>query len=77
MTKTLTALFAAAALTFPAIALADPQPNMKEALEHLQKAKESLKKATADKGGHRVKAIELVDKAIEQTEKGMKFDDKH
>lgn len=77
MTKTLTALFAAAALTLPAVAFAEPQPMMKEGLEHLQKAKEALKKGTSDKGGHRVKAIELIDKAIEQVEKGIKFDDKH
>lgn len=77
MTKTLTALLAAAALTFPAMAFAEPQPNMKEALEHLEKAKASLKAATADKGGHRVKALELVEKAIEQTQKGIEFDNKH
>ena len=58
------------------MAFAEPQPNMKEALEHLEKAKASLKNATADKGGHRAKAIDLVDKAIEQVEKGIKFDNK-
>lgn len=76
MTKTLTAL-AAALVLLPTLAFAEPQPNMKEALEHLQKAKESLKNATADKGGHRAKAIDLVDKAIEQVEKGIKFDNKN
>lgn len=76
MTKTLTAL-AAAVVLLPTLAFADPQPNMKEALEHLNAAKASLQKATADKGGHRVKAIELVDKAIEQVQKGIEFDNKH
>lgn len=75
MTKTLTAL-AAALVLLPTLAFAEPQPNMKEALEHLNAAKASLQKATADKGGHRVKAIELVEKAIEQTQKGIEFDNK-
>ena len=59
------------------LAFADPQPKMKEALEALKNAKAALKDATSDKGGHRVKAIELVDKAIEQVEKGIAFDNKH
>lgn len=78
MTKTIAAFVVALSLSVPtAAAFAEPQPNMKEALEHLKNAKASLEKATPDKGGHRVKAIELVNKAIEQTEKGMNFDDKH
>ena len=40
------------------LAFAEPQPKMKEALEHLRQAKAALQAATADKGGHRVKAIE-------------------
>lgn len=59
------------------LAFADPQPKMKEALEHLKNAKAALQAATADKGGHRVKAIEQVNQAIEQVEKGIAFDNKH
>jgi len=59
------------------VAFADPQPKMKEALEHLKNAKAALQAASADKGGHRVKAIEKVNEAIEQTEKGIAFDNKH
>jgi hypothetical protein len=55
----------------------DAQPNMQQALTLLKQAKESLQKATADKGGHRVKAMDHVDKAIEQVEKGIKFDNKN
>ncbi len=57
--------------------VAEPQPHMKAALESLQKAKEQLEKATADKGGHRAKALELVKSAIEETQKGISFDSKH
>ncbi len=75
MTKTLTAFVVA--LSLSTAAFADPQPNMKDALASLKAAKESLEKATADKGGHRAKAIAAVKEAIEQTEKGIAFDDKH
>ena len=56
---------------------ADVQPKMQDALGHLQSALTSLQSATADKGGHRVKAIALTKSAIEQVEKGIKFDNKH
>ena len=77
MSKTIAAFVVALSLSFPTAAFAEPQPHMKAALENLKRAKESLEKATADKGGHRAKAIELVNQAIEQTEKGINFDDKH
>ena len=56
---------------------AAPQPQMKSALGQLKKAKASLQRATADKGGHRVKAIELVTSAIAEVEAGIAFDNKH
>lgn len=77
MKKVVCSTVVAVSLAFSSIAFADPQPVMKEGLEQLQKAKETLKKGTTDKGGHRVKAIELIDKAIEQLEKGIKFDNKN
>ena len=58
-------------------ASAGPQPHMKNALSWLRGAKAELAKATADKGGHRVKAIELTGLAIEQVEKGIQFDNKY
>ena len=51
--------------------MAGGQENMKSAVKHLKKAKASLKKAKANKGGHRVNAIKLIDKAIDATEAGM------
>jgi hypothetical protein len=50
---------------------------MKSALGWLRSAKVELDKATPDKGGHRVKALELTAAAIQQVEKGISFDDKH
>ena len=53
------------------------QPHMQNALTHLRAARHSLDQAVADKGGHRAKAIELVDAAIDQVEKGMTYDRRH
>ena len=49
------------------------QPNMEAALASLQQAKESLQKATADKGGHRVKAMKSVDAAIAEVKAGIAY----
>jgi hypothetical protein len=62
---------------FATQALAERQPRMREALAQLQSALGSLEKATADKGGHRVKAIQLTKDAIEEVKKGIEFDNKH
>jgi hypothetical protein len=47
------------------------QPKMQAALSELRAARASLEQAVADKGGHRVKAIGLVDQAIAQVEAGI------
>jgi hypothetical protein len=59
-------------------AAADPeaQPRMRAALKHLRIAKDQLQRATTDKGGHRVKAIELTGAAIDQVQEGIKFDNR-
>jgi hypothetical protein len=49
------------------------QPHMQAAREHLQHARESLDHAEPNKGGHRERAIELVDKAIAQVDEGIEF----
>lgn len=54
-----------------------PQPMMKKALASLKTAKTQLEKATADKGGHRVKAIELTTAAIAEVQAGIDFDNTH
>jgi hypothetical protein len=75
LTSLLFAGLLAASVTTTAVA--DRQPKMQEALRLLGKARTTLKAANHDKGGHRVKAIELVDSAIAEVEAGIKFDDKH
>lgn len=58
-------------------AVADEQPHMKAALKLLQDGDAQLEKATADKGGHRVKAREHLKNAIEEVKKGIAFDNKN
>ena len=53
---------------------AEKQPLMRMALKHLQVAKTKLQKASHDKGGHRVKALEYVNQAIVEVKKGIKHD---
>lgn len=55
---------------------ADEQPRMKSALDALEVAKWHLENATTDKGGHRLKAKQLTKEAIDETKKGIEFDDK-
>jgi len=47
------------------------QPHMQAALDYLRQAKKNLELATADKGGYRVKAIDEVNAAIDETKKGI------
>lgn len=47
------------------------QPHMQNALTALGNAKDSLERATADKGGHRAKALGFVNDAIDEVKKGI------
>jgi uncharacterized iron-regulated protein len=47
------------------------QPHMQAALAHLTDARNDLVNATADKGGHRAKALDLVNKAIAEVNLGI------
>ncbi len=47
------------------------QPHMQKALTALNNARTALQNAIPDKAGHRVKAIELVNQAIQQTQEGI------
>ncbi len=49
------------------------QPHMDNALHHLQAAKVALEKATPNKGGHRERAIQFIDQAINQVREGIRF----
>ena len=47
------------------------QPHMERALENLRVAQAELQAAEHNKGGWRIRALENVDRAIRETEKGM------
>jgi hypothetical protein len=49
------------------------QSHMLNARGHLRSARQELREATADKGGHRERAIEIVDRAIGQVDEGIEF----
>ncbi|MBV9927638.1 MAG: hypothetical protein JOZ96_21650 [Acidobacteria bacterium] len=53
------------------------QPHMEAALDKLRGARSNLEAATEDKGGHRVKALEHVNKAIDEVQKGIEYDRTH
>jgi hypothetical protein len=50
---------------------APDQPHMRAALSNLENAKSNLEAATPDKGGYRKAAIEYVNKAIDEVNKGI------
>jgi len=65
------AVFAMAVIGFAAGYVAAAQPHMHNALAALQTARSELQEAKHNKGGHRVKALELVDAAILQVRRGI------
>lgn len=61
----------ASALTADALLAGAPdQPHMTAALAALESAKNNLERASADKGGHRARALDLVRDAISEVKKG-------
>ncbi len=71
-------LIAAAAVAVPAASLltqnaAAAEPNMENALRALENAHNWLERATPNKGGHRERAIGLVEQAINEVRAGMAF----
>ena len=74
----LTSLMLAVALAgnLASSAVADRQPNMRDALRSLVSAKSALERASHDKGGHRVKALELVSGAIAEVQAGIRIDNR-
>jgi hypothetical protein len=55
----------------------EAQPDMAAALQHLSEAKQNLESASHDKGGHRAKALQLVNQAIAETQAGIQYDNRH
>jgi hypothetical protein len=54
----------------------EKHPHIHAAIKELKEARKDLTGADHDFGGHRVKAIEAIDHAIEQLEKALKHDKK-
>jgi hypothetical protein len=55
---------------FSSLAAVD-QPHMRAALDALRDARSELNAASADKGGHRGRALDLVNAAIDEVQKGI------
>ena len=53
------------------------QGNMERALSSLDEALVSLRESTANKGGHRARAMDLVRQAMDETQAGIAFADEH
>jgi hypothetical protein len=53
------------------------QPRMQRALELLRQARAEIQAASRTKGGHRTTAVEHINRAIEQVEKGISYDRNH
>ncbi len=51
-------------------------PEMKRALHTLERAKGDLENSAHDFGGHRVKALQLTEQAIQEVKAGLAFDKK-
>ena len=61
----------------PQGAMARQEPHMNAALGHLQEARAELEKATPNKGGHRERAMQLVDQAIQPVKAGEAYYEQH
>ena len=74
--KTALTLVAAFAAMNATLMKAD-QPRMQRALELLRQARAEIQAASPTKGGHRITAVEHINQAIEQVEKGIEYDRSH
>jgi hypothetical protein len=53
--------------------MARHEPHMSAAMGHLEQAKAELEKAAPNKGGHRERAMQLVDQAMQQVQAGEQY----
>jgi len=53
------------------------QPQMQSALQSLRQAEEALRRADSDKGGHRVRALQMVTDAEREVQAGIAYDNSH
>lgn len=49
------------------------EPHMSAAYGHLEQARAELEKATPNKGGHRERAMQAIDQAMQQIEEGEQY----
>jgi hypothetical protein len=49
------------------------EPHMSAAYGHLQQARTELERASANKGGHRERAMQAVDQAMQEIEEGERY----
>jgi len=57
--------------------MARHEPHMCAAMGHLQQARAELEKAAPNKGGHRERAMQLVDPAVQQVQEGERYYPQH
>jgi hypothetical protein len=53
------------------------EPHMSAAFGHLEQAKAELEKAAPNKGGHRERAMQFVDQAMQEIRQGERYDLTH
>jgi hypothetical protein len=53
------------------------QVNMQQSLDFLEKARAELQQADNDKGGHRAKAMNAIDAAIDEVRAGIRYANQH
>jgi hypothetical protein len=74
--KSATVLTIIISLSLMSLTVRADQPRMEAAKDDLNNALKYLRKATADKGGHRERAIDLVSQAISSVNRGIQYDRK-
>ena len=70
---TIVAVFAA----MNATSMKADQPHMQRALELLRQARAEIQTASRTKGGYRTTAVEHINRAIDEVEKGVSYDRQH
>ena len=53
------------------------EPHMSAAYGHLEQARVELERATPNKGGHRERAMQAIDQAMQQIEEGEQYYQQH
>ncbi|MCW5772187.1 MAG: hypothetical protein KIT16_11170 [Rhodospirillaceae bacterium] len=56
---------------------AEYQPQMQRARHNLLQARNNLRHASRDKGGHRVRAMRLIEQALREVQRGIRYDSRH